>query len=265
MKLEEITPETGRIFFCCMHMEYPEDAEFIAIRRRWYKEHKQKGYKAKLLFDDKEEVVGLCQYIPIEHSHLTGSDLMTILCFYVHGYKHGVGIQQGKGYSRFMLKEIEEDARISGKKGVAAWGMDWEINWMPLSFFEYMGYTPTDREDKVVAVWKPFNKYARPPALKRTHIPVSEDKSKVKVFVAANGWCGCEKFLDARKAVESLDDIVDYEELGTPESASIIHIGYVGGIFLDGKPFKPYEPPGYADELRAEIIRLYEEKKGINK
>lgn len=260
MRLEEITPETEHVFFRCMHLEIPDVPEHTALRRRWYEEHKEKGYRAKLLIDDGEKIVGLCQYIPIEHSPFAGSDLMTILCLYVHCYEHGAGIQQGKGYSRFMLERIEEDARISGKKGVAAWGVDWEINWMPVSFFEHMGYLPTDREDKVVAVWKPFYKDARPPALKRIQVPAAGDGSKVKVFVAANGWCGCGKFLDARKAVEGLEDIVEYEEMEAPGSASILHIGHIGGIFINGRPYKPYEPPGDPGNLRAEILRVYEEK-----
>ena len=259
MKLVNVTKETEKTFFCCLHEELPEYREHTEIRRRWYEKYRKKGFRAKLLFENKK-IIGLCQYIPIEFSHLIGKKLLAILCFYVHGYEHGVGNKQGKGFGRFMLNSIEADARESGFKGVAVWGIDWEINWMPVSFFEHMGYTRADSEDKVVVLWKSFSGDAEPPSLKRLKVHPSRGDKKVNVFVAANGWCGCEKFLDARKAVDGLEDIVEYEEFESPECATILHVGYVGGIFLDGKPFKPYEPPGFHEELRAEIIRLYEKK-----
>lgn len=263
MRLVDVTNKTENTFFRCMHLELPENLEVTTIRRQWYEKNKDKGLRAKVLILDNGQIIGLCQYIPIEYSHLIGENLLVILCIWVHGYDHGVGNQQGKGYSRFMLNSIEEDARVSGAKGVAAWGMDWEINWMPVSFFEHMGYQRADKEDKVIVVWKPFCPDAKPPLLKRLTVPPSKGAVKVKVTVASNGWCGCLKFLDAREAVAGLEDIVEYEELDTPDCATILHVGNVGGIFLDGKVFKPYEPPGCVDDLRAEILRLYEQKENM--
>jgi len=49
----------------------------------------------------------------------------------------------------------EQEARSSGFKGVAAWAMDWE-HWNPVSFYEHMGYSRVDQEDKVFVVWKPL-------------------------------------------------------------------------------------------------------------
>lgn len=261
MRLVDVTEETENAFFRCLHLEIPENREITAIRRRWYKRHKDQGLRAKVLMRDDDEIAGLCQYLPIEHSPLLGEGLLAILCLWVHGYEHLVGNQQGQRMGGFMLRSIEDDARSSGAKGVAAWGMDWEINWMPVAFYEHMGYSRVDSEGKVVALWKPFGPDARPPSLRRLTLPPQEGTGKVRVTVATSGWCsGCEKLLDARKAVAGLEHIVEYEELNPPEGATLIQVGALGGIFLDGKAFRPYEPPGADDELRAEILRLSEQK-----
>ena len=261
MRLVDVTEKTENIFFRCLHDEEPEDFQQTSIRRQWYKRNKSNGHRAKLLILDNGQIGGLCQYIPIEHSHLIGEDLLALLCMWVHGYEHGVGNQQSKGYGRFILNSIEEDARLSGLKGVAAWGMDWEINWMPLSFFDHMGYTHVDREDKVVVVWKPFYADAKPPELLRLESSPLKGTDKVNVTVAVNGWCGCYKLLCAREAVKGLEDIVEYREVDTPDRTTILHLGKVGGVFLDGEVFQPYQLCT-SDALRAEIIRLYKQKGG---
>ena len=130
---------------------------------------------------------------------------------------------------------------------------------MPVTFYEHMGYSVVDREDKVVVVWKPFSPGAKPPKLLRLADPPPKGTDKVNVTVAVNGWCGCYKYLCAREAVAGLEDIVEYRELDAPDSATILHLGKVGGIFLDGEVFQPYQLCN-GDALRAEIIRLYEQK-----
>ena len=115
MKLVNITQKAENTFFRCLHLELPENQDVTTMRRQWYENHKDKGLRAKLLIDN-DQIIGLCQYIPIEHSHLIGEKLLAILCIWVHGYNHGVGNQQGEGYGRFILDSIEEDATNSGPK-----------------------------------------------------------------------------------------------------------------------------------------------------
>jgi GNAT superfamily N-acetyltransferase len=258
MRLVDVTEKTQSTFFRCLNPKEPDDGRQSAIRSDWYEKNKANGLRAKLLILDNGQIAALCQYIPIEHSHLVGEDMLAILCVWVHGYDRHVGNKQGMGYGRFILNCIEEDARLSGAKGVAAWGLDWEV-WMPVAFYEHMGYTPVDREDKVVVVWKPFSRDAMPPRLRRLATPPSRGTDKVDVTVAVNSWCGCYKILCARDAVKGLEPWVEYTEVGTPDSANILHLGRVGGIFLDGEVFQPYQVCT-AEALRAAIIRLYEQK-----
>ena len=84
LRLIEINEETQGTFFRCLHDEIPEDPREIKLCRHWYNRHKEKGLRAKVLVRDDSEIVGLCQYIPIEHSPLIGEDLFVILCIWVH-------------------------------------------------------------------------------------------------------------------------------------------------------------------------------------
>ena len=261
MQLLDVTKKTENLFFHCLQREGSVDTDVLNIRRQWFEKFKAKGHRARLLVLDHGQIVGLVQYLPIEYSFLVGENLMVILCLWVHGYENHIGVHQGQGYGRFIVDAVEEETRALGLSGVAAWGMDWDINWMPASFFEHLGYSRVDQEDKVIVLWKPFSPDVQPPLLKRLDFPLTAGTDKVNVTVVANGWClGCQKIIESRNAIKGLEDIVEYEEIDPPDSATYIHLGNVGGIFLDGKPFKPYEPPGDSDELQAEILRLYEQK-----
>lgn len=258
MHLEDITADTEAAFFTCLHLEEPENREHTVHSRSWYAKYRDKGYRARVLRLVDGSVVGKCHSIPIDHSPFVGKDLLAILCLYVHLYEHLVGDQRGRGHGRFMLGQIEQEARSAGFKGVVAWAMDWEV-WNPVSFFEHLGYKRADQEGKVVAVWKPFSDEARQPRLLRMESPpVAEDSGRVSVLVADNPWCDSNyKLTTARAAIQGIEHLVDFREVSAPCRNRILHIGHVGGVFLDGTPYRPYQVMGDSDELRAEIIRLH--------
>jgi hypothetical protein len=158
-----------------------------------------------------------------------------------------------------MLDQIEQDALSRGFKGVVAWAMDWD--WNPVSFYEHMGYTRVDQEDKVVVVWKPFCEDAEPPRLLRLDRLPDTESARVSVVVADNPWClNYGKRTTARAAIKGIEQLVDYTEVGPPCDGRIIHLGHVGGVFLDGNAYRPYQLIGDSKDLKAEIIRLYEQK-----
>jgi hypothetical protein len=66
--------------------------------------------------------------------------------------------------------------------------------------------------------------------------------------------------MKTREAIEGIEQLVEYTEVGPPCCNRIIHLGYVGGVFLDGKVYRPYELLNNAEDLREEIVRLYERK-----
>lgn len=255
MKLVEIDKNTEGTFFRCLHDEKSADPRVLALRHRWYDRYKEKGLRAKVLMREDEAIVGLCQYLPIEHSQLMGEDLFVILCIWVHGYEHLVGNQQGQGYGRFILTYIEEDARSSGAKGVAAWGMDFPY-WNPVSFYEHLGYSRVETRDSVVLVWKAFTQDAQPPALLRPRRKLLREEGKRRVTVFVNGWCGggCEQCISARDAIEGLGERVVYEEVDTSDRALMLSWGIEEGVFVDDTPFRPYGPPWTSAELRAAVL-----------
>jgi hypothetical protein len=185
---------------------------------------------------------------------------MMILCIWVHGYENLVGNQQGKGYGRFILRQIEEDSRAAGMSGVAAWGMDFPY-WNPVSFYEHMGYIRADENPPVVLVWKAFVPEAEAPSLLKQKRKLPEGNDKVSLMVFRNDWCnGCGYALKCREAVEELRDLVDYTEIDTSDKEIRNNYGIDNGIFLEGEPYRPYEPPWPASELRAKIEELYKRK-----
>ena len=261
MKFMHIDHDTAGTFFRCLHDEKPADPRVIALRRRWYNRYKDKGLRAKVLVRDDDAIVGLCQYLPIEHSFLRGNNLFAILCMWVHGYEHRVGNQQGQGYGAFVLHHIEEDARVSGAKGVAAWGMDFPF-WNPVSFYEHMGYTRVEKQPPVILVWKPFTTDATPPTLLQP-APLPEPETETtNVTMFINGWCGsgCEHCVAARDVVAELGDMVSYTEIDTSDRTTMEVWGIDDGLFLDGTPFRPNGPPWTREELSAEIRKRSEER-----
>ena len=253
MRLVDIDATTQDTFFRCLHEEQPANPDIAAARRRFYERHRPHGLRAKVLIDDEERVVGLCQYIPIEHSPFEGCDLLTILCVWVHGYEHLVGNQQGRGYGRFILDQIEADARDSGFMGVAAWGKDFP-NWNPASFYEHMGYHRVATQGQDVLMWRPFTADSLPPRFMELQ-PLATRADRITITAFASGWCGggVDYCLQARAAASDLADVVDYVEVDTCDTEVMRAHGIGDGVFVDGDRFRADGPPFTADELRAEI------------
>ena len=230
-----------------------------SVREQWYSEHKGMGYRAKVLRVD-AAAVGKCHYGPIEMSPLAGRNTIVVFCLYVHMYERPPGDQRGNGYGRVMLEAVEREARSAGAQAVAAWAMDW--SWNPVSFYLHAGYTEVDQEDKVVAVWKPFSASAEPPRILRLPDRPVRHADRVTVLVADNDWCNgsCKKRV-AREAVEGLEEITDYIEVGPLYEGRVIHIGRVGGVYLDGEPYRPYQLIGESSELRSRILEMCERKR----
>lgn len=260
MQLEEISVDTERAFFTCLHLEEPEDRGMTEARRRWYAKYKDRGYRAQVLTLFDGTVAGKCHSVPVEHSPFVGRDLLAVLCIYVHMYDHHIGDQRHRGYGRRILEQVEQDARRRQFKGVVAWAMDWD-EWNPVSFYEHMGYTRVDQEDRVVAVWKPFTAEAQSPSLLRLSTLPSVEPTKISVLVADNMWCSSNgKLVTVREAIKDIRQMVQYTEVSTPHRDRILGLGYLGGVFLDSIPYRPYELMGTSDELREEIIRRYAQK-----
>lgn len=256
MKLAEIDRKTEGTFFRCLHDEDWNDSRVIAIRRNYYNRFKPKGLRGKVLIADNGHVIGLCQYLPIEYSPFEGKDLMAILCMWIHGYEHHVGNQQRQGYGRFMLEHIEEDARNSGMRGVVVWGKDFPY-WNPISFYEHMGYLRIDKSGQNVLAWKAFDSNVKSPTIRRRQPPMPGNDGKIAVTAHLYGWCygDIEECLNARKAVEGIEDIAEFSQIDINSSPFIPSM-----VCLDRMILKPDGPPAEIEELREAIMKLYKAK-----
>jgi hypothetical protein len=265
VKLIDVDRETEPTFLRCLHDERPDDPRVVRLRRRWFDAHRDLGLRAKVLILDTGEVAGLCQYAPIEHTHIVGEDLLVILCVWVHGYDHHIGNRQGNGYGRYILESIESDARGSGTAGLVAWGMDFPY-WNPVSFYEHMGYSRVDKSGTAVLVWKPFRDSATPPRFPRQVRRPEGAPDKVSLTVFLNGWCtgACAQCVTAREAAEGLDDIVDYREVDTSSRDALREWGISDGIYVEGEPYRPDEPPCTSEDLRRDLIELAERRRGAD-
>lgn len=256
MKIVEIDKDTEGTFFRCLHDEKPQDPEITRIRQGWYAKMKPLGLRAKVLIEENGDVVGLCQYLPIEYSPFEGKDILAILCMWIHGYEHLIGNQQGKGYGRIFLDHVEEDARKSGYKGVAVWGKDYPY-WNPVSFYEHMGYTRTDKDGNNVLVWKTWNVSAEAPKIKHVALPKPNSEDKINITAFMCGWCigEIEGALEARDVVRGIEDIACCSIVDISSSPTIN-----GTVYLDEKPYRPDGPPYTINEFKADIIKKHKEK-----
>jgi GNAT superfamily N-acetyltransferase len=264
MELREIDESTAETFFRCLHDERPADPRVLAMRRAWRAHYAPKGHRAKVLIDSEGQVVGLTNYIPVEHSPYEGRNLMAILCMWIHGYDHLVGNQQARGYGRFMLGEIEADARRSGCNGMVVWAKDYAA-WNPVSFYEHMGYRRAEVRGLDVLAWKPFNAAAEPPAFlpeKRPPPPVGS--GPVEVVSVSNGWCGggCEQCVMARDAVAGMKEVAFTEVYAHEKQAMRERGESIDVIYVDGEPFRPDGPPASAADLREELLRRFQARNG---
>ena len=259
MELVDVSPETETTFLHCLHDERPDDPRVMDMRRRWFHAQLEHGLRGKVLLLDTGEVGGLCQYMPIERTHMAGRDLLAILCIWVHGYEHLIGNVQGNGYGRYILESIERDARESGQLGVAAWGMDFPY-WNPVSFYEHMGYVRADKSGMTVLVWRAFSEAAvAPEFLRQVRRPVG-DPEKVSLVVFVNGWCmgSCEQSVLAREALRGLEDSVYYREYDGSDPGVQSSWGISDGVYLQGEPYRPNEPPWTSEVLRRDVFELIE-------
>ncbi|NKC01232.1 MAG: hypothetical protein GKR90_22425 [Pseudomonadales bacterium] len=263
MRLVEIDETTEDTYFRCLHDEIPADPRVMAMRRDWRAMYKPKGHRAKVLFDDADQVVGLTNYIPVEHSPYEGENLMAILCMWIHGYEHLVGNQQSKGFGRFMLAEIEADALQSGCDGVTVWAKDY-ADWNPVAFYEHMGYERVDQAGLDILAWKRFNQEAKPPAfLKQPSVPEVADDQKVQVTSFTNGWCGggCQQCVMVRDAVTELGSDAVLTEIYAHEKGDMRDRGAsIDVVYIDDVPFRPNGPPATKNEFKQSVLERARQK-----
>lgn len=255
MTIINLQPEHHHSYFNCLETWSADMAEAGPHKACWYNRYKDRGLRVKLAIDDDGEVAGMIQYLPIEHSYVSGNGLYFILCIWVHAHKEGIGDRRGRGIGKALLEAAEQDARQLGAKGMAAWGL-WLPFWMKASWFRRRGYRKAERNGISLLVWKPFDSEATPPhwIKQRKNPPLTPGKVTVTAFI--NGWCPAQNMVyeRARRACGEFSEQVVFNSIDTSVRETFLEWGIVDGIFIDGKRLS-YGPPLSYEKIRKKIAR----------
>jgi len=255
MKIIDLTEEYEKLYFVCLEDWSEEIKEAGSHKEIWYNKMKDKGLWVKLALDDRGQVGGMIQYIPIEQSFAEGSGLHFIKCIWVHGYKKGRGKFQKKGMGKALLQAAENDAKAKGAEGMAAWGISLPF-WMKASWFKKRGYKKVDKYRMQVLLWKPFTDIAKPPKWIKQRKKPETIPGKVTVTAFINGWCPAQNmvFERAKRAASGFGDQVVFREINTSDRRVFLEWGIADALFIDEKQVRTGPPPSY-DKIKKKITK----------
>ncbi len=248
MKIIDLPDEYQKLYFLCLEDWNQEIKEAGNHKELWYHKMKDKGLRVKLALDDRGEVGGMIQYVPIEQSSAEGNDLYFINCIWVHGYKQGRGDFRKKGMGKALLQAAEDDVKAMGEKGIVAWGVPLPF-WMKASWFRKQGYRTVDKQGFLGAVllWKPFTEDAVPPKWIKLKKKPETTPGKVTVTSFLNGWCPAQNmvFERAKRATIEFGDKVIFQQIDTFDRETLLEWGIGDALFIDDKQVRTGPPPSY--------------------
>jgi len=246
MKIIDLTEEYEQLYFVCLEDWSEEIKEAGDHKKVWFNKMKDKGLRVKLAIDDRREVGGMIQYVPVEYSFIDGEDIYFILCIWVHGHKKGRGNFQKKGMGKALLQAAEADVKARGAKGMAAWGLCLPF-WMKASWFKKQGYTKVDRQGIQALLFKPFADDALPPTWIRRKKKPMLIPGRVTVTAFLNGWCPAQNMVceRARRAVSEFGSEVVFQQIDTFERKVFLEWGIADALFIDNKQVWTGPPPTY--------------------
>jgi GNAT superfamily N-acetyltransferase len=247
MKIIDLDSKHNQLYFACLEDWSDDIKEAGNHKELWYNKIKDKGLGVKLALDDKGEVGGMIQYIPIEYSFsVEGKDLYVIKCIWVHGHKQGRGNFQKKGMGKALLQAAEDDVRKRGAKGMVAWGLILPF-WMKASWFKKHGYKKADRIGIMSLLWKPFSADAVNPKWVRGKKLPQPIPGQVTVTAFINGWCPAMNmvFERAKRACAELGNKVVFNQIDTFDHKVFEEWCMADALFIDGKEVNTGPPPSY--------------------
>ena len=263
MNVIDLDEQHLSLYVACLEDWNDEIKEAGRHKAEWYASMKNRGLRVKLALDERGQVGGMIQYLPIEQSFARGTGLYIIPCIWVHGHKQGRGDFQRKGMGTALLQAAEDDARSLGAKGMAAWGLILPF-WMRASWFKRHGYRVADRDGIRALVWKPFTTDATAPAWIRRTADIPLEPGKVTVTAFCNGWCPAQNlvFERARRAAgdPSFGDRVVFRTIRTIDHDEFLRWGISDALFVNSKEIRTGPPPSY-DRIRKIIARQAEKIK----
>ncbi|MBN1982898.1 MAG: GNAT family N-acetyltransferase [Chitinivibrionales bacterium] len=236
MKIIDISDQYKNLYCHCLEDWSEEIKEAGDHKARWFESMKEKGLRVKLALDDNDQVGGMIQYAPIEHSMAEGENLYFVHCIWVHGHAKGRGNFQKQGMGKALLQSAEEDVRNLKSKGLVVWGVILPF-FMRASWFRKHGFKNVDRHGMMQLLWKKFTADAKPPKLLRRRKVPEVEQGKVTVTAFINGWCPAQNmvFERARRACQHFSDTVVFKAIDTFDRTTLLEWGICDGLFIDTK------------------------------
>ncbi len=254
MKVIDLAPEYESLYCQCLEDWSDEIKEAGDHKARYYQRMKDRGLGVKLALDDRGEVGGMIQYVPVQWAPIKGRDLYFVMCIWVHGHKKGRGNFQKRGMGRALLQAAEEDVRARGARGLAAWGLSLPF-FMRASWFKKHGYRPVDKLGMQVLLWKPFSESGEPPRWIRPKKKPEPIAGKVRVTALSSGWCPVQSMAleRARRAAAEVGDKVEFEVIEAYDQSTTDEWGMSDGLFIDDREVRTGPPPSF-NKIKKRIV-----------
>ena len=246
MEIVELTPENRPLYYVCLEDWSDEIKEAGNHKEEWVGTMEEKSLRVRLAVDDKGEVGGMIEYMPIEDAFAIGQELYFINCIWVHGYKKGRGNFQGRGMGEALLSCAEEDARELGAKGMAAWGLSLPL-WMKASWFKKHGYKKVDRIGMMTLLMKPFSDDVTPPKWIRVNYTPELTPGRVTVTSFINGQCPALNMVHerAKRVANEFGDDVLFRVIETNEKDVMLKYGIKDALYVEKKCISKGPPLSY--------------------
>ena len=246
MRIIDLDDAHEGLYLVCLEDWSTELTEAGDHKRCWYERFKDRGLRVKLALDERGEVGGMIQYLPIELSPADGRDLYFTLCIWVHGHKQGRGDFQKRGMGKALLRAAEEDVKALGAKGFVVWGLSLPF-FMRASWFKKHGYQVADRLGIQLLLWKPFAAEAQPPKWIKPRRKPESIPGRVTITAFINGWCPAQNLVyeRAKRAAAALGEGVVFQGIDTSMREVFLDWGISDGLFIDGKAVRTGPPPSY--------------------
>jgi len=224
--------------------DYPLQRDFTLRRYKdgvrqkewWRYQHAYLGLKTWVAYQGVKPV-GHIELMPIEHAPrpISGKDMMVINCLHV------AEDAQNQGVGSSLLAVAEEHAFSKGK-GIAA--ISWETgNFMPLSFYEHLGYQIASSRRDEMLVFKSKNGPSTPTFIPIGYQPIPvKDKISIVYFHCAqcpmSGWV----LKKLKHKVKTHRDQILLQILDTGDRAKMERFGIAQRMFVDGLPVGSFPP-----------------------
>ena len=249
--------ESNRDRYCVCLEEWSDEMKEAGDRKcRWYETMKNRGLGVKLVEDEDGTLSGLIQYVPAEYAPLTDGNYYFIYCIWVHGHKKGIGDRRGRGMGQALLQAAEEDIRLRGAGGIAAWGLSLPF-WMKASWYRKQGYRTVQKEGISRLLWKPLKEDAEPPRwYSHRKLGLNPAGGTVTVTSVVNGICPVSNLANVRAASVASEwgPEVIFREIDSSDPDVLREWGSDNSLYINNREI-PLGPPLDRKKIRRAIAR----------